>query len=286
MFSSRRCQRGWLLADEVNLFFLFLFFPRLGRNACCTCRTVELAEEDEDRWVALLLQTARVAPASNPASGAVIAYLTDAVDLPERATLEKLAQELTALLTAASSAPAIVCNSLVVLGTLADKLAGRSSEQLLTPALQIVLLEALSQHASPAVTLHAILALEKFAQTGTIKSRLLDAGLADQLSRLEETYCYSVRKVTTSRLSHSMLNRELRRAEVGFAATWALDNVFPCEGRVYTHERTDLSQVNVMLDARDATAHLKLAADGLEIRNDALTWVLQVWFTTVGPVPV
>ena len=59
--------------------------------------------------------------------------------------------------------------------------------------------------------------------------------------------------------------------QIGFMAAWALDNVFPCPGRAYTHERTDLSQVNVMLDVRDATPHLKLAPDGLEIRNDAIT---------------
>jgi hypothetical protein len=33
-------------------------------------------------------------------------------------------------------------------------------------------------------------------------------------------------------------------------------------------ERVDVTGVNVMLDIRDATKHLKLAADGLEARND------------------
>ena len=37
----------------------------------------------------------------------------------------------------------------------------------------------------------------------------------------------------------------------------------------YSHERTDLSKVNVMLDKADATDHLKLAPNGLEARNDA-----------------
>jgi hypothetical protein len=74
------------------------------------------------------------------------------------------------------------------------------------------------------------------------------------------------------------------RVEIGFHATWALDNVFPCDERLYGHERTDLTevlcafgwplllfallnqmQVNVMVDTADATEFLKLGPDGLEV---------------------
>jgi len=50
-----------------------------------------------------------------------------------------------------------------------------------------------------------------------------------------------------------VLSMELYKVEVGFCAMWALDNMFPCEGRAFAIERTDVSDVNVMLDPRDAT---------------------------------
>ena len=53
-----------------------------------------------------------------------------------------------------------------------------------------------------------------------------------------------------------------------------LDNVLPCDGRQYAIDRIDLAAagVNVMLDIQDATRDLKLAPDGLEARNDAMSF--------------
>jgi hypothetical protein len=78
--------------------------------------------------------------------------------------------------------------------------------------------------------------------------------------------------------------------QIGFCAMWALDNVFPCEGRTYAVLRTDVTDVNIMLDAKDATRvrasgscfaamrspddaqGLKLAPTGLEARNDSFSF--------------
>ena len=59
---------------------------------------------------------------------------------------------------------------------------------------------------------------------------------------------------------------------VGFNVMWVLDNSLPCDKRKYTIERVNLEGVNVMLDVEDATRGLKLAPDGLEARNDALSF--------------
>jgi hypothetical protein len=56
--------------------------------------------------------------------------------------------------------------------------------------------------------------------------------------------------------------------QIGFNAMWLLDNVLLHQGRAFTAERLDTSAVNVMLDVKDATPRLKLAPDGLEMRND------------------
>jgi hypothetical protein len=73
---------------------------------------------------------------------------------------------------------------------------------------------------------------------------------------------------------HPGITREdvFRQEEIGFCSMWALDNVFPCSGRVYAHQRADVSSVNVMLDVKDATRFLKLGPTGLEARNDACTF--------------
>jgi hypothetical protein len=47
-------------------------------------------------------------------------------------------------------------------------------------------------HRNQATTLCALIALEKFALTGTNKERLVDAGAADLLVTLEDKYCNCV----------------------------------------------------------------------------------------------
>lgn len=68
------------------------------------------------------------------------------------------------------------------------------------------------------------------------------------------------------------LYAELINAQVGFCSMWLLDNVLPQAGRVYTFDRTDTALIKVMLDVKDATAELKLAPDGLEARNDSVSF--------------
>lgn len=77
--------------------------------------------------------------------------------------------------------------------------------------------------------------------------------------------CLGVRK-------RGHIDEERIIAQLGFCVMWTLDNVFPYDGRQFTIDRTDLTGVNVMVDSKDATKHLKLAPHGLEIRNDALSF--------------
>lgn len=41
------------------------------------------------------------------------------------------------------------------------------------------------------------------------------------------------------------------------------------DGRKYSYEMVDVSNVNVMLNTRDVSEYLKISPEGLEIRNDA-----------------
>lgn len=125
--------------------------------------------------------------------------------------------------------------------------------------------------------------MEKFAQTGANKKRLVAMGAPTVIYALEKRYCSRGRSgrssealATTPRAGGSVnralarqsaLSRGLCKVEVGFCAMWALDNMFPCEGRAFAMERTDVSTVNVMLDPRDATSVSVESSCPLTARN-------------------
>ncbi|VDM58585.1 unnamed protein product, partial [Angiostrongylus costaricensis] len=58
------------------------------------------------------------------------------------------------------------------------------------------------------------------------------------------------------------------KRQVGFCATWALDNIFVTPNRTYAYETTDVSHINVMLNHEDVSEYLKIGPDGLEARCD------------------
>lgn len=120
---------------------------------------------------------------------------------------------------------------------------------------------------SEILVLHALLALERFAQTRKCKDLILSQDIQPILQDLEKNYyCFASGSSTTRETRTSAMVK----AEIGFVASWSLDNVFGrATGDSYAHEKADLSHVNVMLDVKDATKNLKLSADGLEARNDS-----------------
>eukprot|EP00041_Stephanoeca_diplocostata_P021659 m.507657 g.507657 ORF g.507657 m.507657 type:complete len:651 (+) comp21881_c0_seq11:231-2183(+) len=234
------------------------------------------AEQSEERFLQILLDIVKTIPMGNPLSGALVATIVESFPNQHLGVLPKIGALLTAtgrkVITLAAAR-----NVLVILSVLADKHAGPGSEAILRTEGLLPLLLAMLEHTtenSPVVQLHALLAIEMFAQTGANKEKLLERGIAEKLSRIEEAFC-SLKGASAWKASdgyRKSLGKELLRAQVGFCAMWALDNVFPCEGRKYAVERTDLTDVNAMLDVKDATDHLKLAPHGLEARNDALTF--------------
>lgn len=125
--------------------------------------------------------------------------------------------------------------------------------------------------------LFSIIALEKFAQKSENKAtikRKLAMFAENPLLRLER---------------HANSNDYILR-QVGYCARWCLDNycmyfkfsqqimriliqtIFISviiEGRKYSYEIVDVSNVNVMLNTRDVSEYLKISPDGLEARCDA-----------------
>jgi hypothetical protein len=93
------------------------------------------------------------------------------------------------------------------------------------------------------ICLNAVLALEKLAATRANKERILKAGVAEILVRIEDRLCTAEgaaaaapRPPEGEALTEMGVADELLRAQVGFCAMWALDNVLPAPGRQFTVE--------------------------------------------------
>eukprot|EP00911_Craspedida_sp_UC1_P002793 UC1_evm1s2044 len=295
---------------------------------------------DDGVWTTIVVELVPTLPMGNPLASVLIPMILDMFPRPTRRAGRDTALRLIRILKYTHS-PAEARNSCIVLGVMADVLAGHTAEYIMLPELARTLLDILRRDVHIVVTLHALFAVEKFAVTRTNKQVLIRMGAPQIIRDLERKYhsfltmseggpgretrapASSSYDVPTSdqptspaavcaatqnnggdgegedksgstpaarrskqqhkqhlgardrkrdRSARAALERTLMAAQVGFFTTWSLDNVFPCPNRQYAVEHTDLSAVNVMLDPRDATPHLKLSPDGLEIRNDALSF--------------
>ncbi|KAJ1355763.1 hypothetical protein KIN20_013299 [Parelaphostrongylus tenuis] len=148
-------------------------------------------------------------------------------------------------------------NTCIVLGSLAEKLAGSSSVAMCNSTTLSYLISLISPPFNNArVVLFALLALEKFAQTSEnqfLISRTLEKLPTHPLKQLEQWRLYTSNAI---------------KRQVGFCATWALDNIFITPNRTYSYETTDVSHINVMLNHEDVSEYLKIGPDGLEARCD------------------
>ncbi|XP_044289975.1 RING finger and SPRY domain-containing protein 1 isoform X2 [Varanus komodoensis] len=215
----------------------------------------EMAETDEG-WLEVVQSLIRVIPLEDPLGPAVITLLLDECPLPTKDALQKLTEILSlngAVARQDACHPAKHRNTTAVLGCLAEKLAGPASVGLLSQGILEYLLQSLEFQSHPTVMLFALIALEKFAQTSENKMTVSDTCISDQLVLLE--------KWTD--------NPDYLKRQVGFCAQWSLDNLFLKEGRQFTYEKVDLTNIKAMLNSNDVSEYLKISPHGLEARCDA-----------------
>lgn len=213
----------------------------------------EMAETDEG-WLEVVQSLIRVIPLEDPLGPAVITLLLDECPLPTKDALQKLTEILNLSGAAAcqdACHPAKHRNTTAVLGCLAEKLAGPASIGLLSPGILEYLLHSLNFQSHPTVMLFALIALEKFAQTSENKMTVSESCISDQLILLE--------KWTD--------NPDYLKRQVGFCAQWSLDNLFLKEGRQFTYEKVDLTNIRAMLNSNDVSEYLKISPHGLEVGN-------------------
>ncbi|OAD52697.1 RING finger and SPRY domain-containing protein 1 [Eufriesea mexicana] len=216
--------------------------------------------DKEDGWLQVVSSMVNVIPMHNPLGPSVITLLLDDCPLPSKELVLRLShmfqlfQKLGNVQTSATQQR----NICVVLGCIADKLAGPSSIAILSDETLDYLISNLVD-IDPYVVLYSLIALEKFAQTSenkiTIKKRLM-AGRPNPLLELEKwaTETHYVRR------------------QVGFCARWCLDNLLIMEGRKYSHDAVDMTGINVMLNTKDVSEYLKISPNGLEARCDAYSF--------------
>ncbi|XP_050072267.1 RING finger and SPRY domain-containing protein 1-like [Anopheles maculipalpis] len=207
-------------------------------------------------WIQLVKSLIRVIPLDNPMGPSVITLLLDDSPLPSKESVLEVADMITRSIRRTPKRERNMC---IILGFLAERLAGPCSISALSEVTLGYLLGNLDEGIHPDVMLFSLIALEKFAQTsenkGTIRRKL--ALYPDNpLLRLE-------RHITSN---------DYTLRQVGFCAQWCLDNYFLIEGRQYSYEVADVSNVNVMLNTRDVSEYLKISADGLTARCDAYSF--------------
>ena len=146
-----------------------------------------------------------------------------------------------------------------MLGCFAAKLPGQISASILSDSVLDYLICNLDfEETHPQVTLFALIALEKLAQTGENK-RLI-------ISRFKE---YDNNTHPLLRLERLSFKDNSNKCQIQFCAEWSLDNVFVRNERPFTYEKVDMSDVNAMLSQTDISEYLKLSPDGTTARNDS-----------------
>uniref|UniRef100_A0A8B9ZPF7 Ring finger and SPRY domain containing 1 n=1 Tax=Anas zonorhyncha TaxID=75864 RepID=A0A8B9ZPF7_9AVES len=193
----------------------------------------EMAETDEG-WLEVVQSLIRVIPLEDPLGPAVITLLLDECPLPTKDALQKLTEILNLSGAAAcqdACHPAKHRNTTAVLGCLAEKLAGPASIGLLSPGILEYLLHSLNFQSHPTVMLFALIALEKFAQTSKYWP---DTALNALFINTPDYICNLLK-----------------------------------EGRQFTYEKVDLTNIRAMLNSNDVSEYLKISPHGLEARCDA-----------------
>lgn len=245
----------------------------------------------------------RVVPLEHAMGPSVITLLLDDSPLPTKDSVLEVADMISYSMRRTPRRERNLC---VILGCLAEKLAGPSSIAVLSEStlsylignlvsfqnvcnlfqdkfliFSFVLCRQQDEGIYPEVMLFSIIALEKFAQKSENK-----ATIKRKLAMFPEN--------PLIRLERHANSEDYTLRQVGYCARWCLDNYCKSlmvrtnakkqmnkinwktflftviiEGRKYSYEVVDVSNVNVMLNTRDVSEYLKISPDGLEARCDA-----------------
>lgn len=247
--------------------------------------------ETESGWLDVVVGLIVHIPMDEPLGPAVIDLLLDECPLPTKEGIMKLYSRLKHDSGGSSflryNSECQQRNTCIVLGCLAAKLAGPTSVAIMTNEVLNYLISRLALSFHPVINLHALIALEKFAQTSENK-------------RTIETIIKGLPRNPFEVLELDSKPANYHKLEVRFCASWCLDNLFIPEGRTFTYKKVNLKNINAMLNVNDASEYLKISADGLKARSDASSfesvrctfqvdsgvWYYEVYIATAGVMQI
>ncbi|XP_048005113.1 RING finger and SPRY domain-containing protein 1 [Leguminivora glycinivorella] len=252
------------LVDQLVLEMLGLIASIVDNDEESPVSLVKLhmIADKEEGWIQVVKSMVRVIPLEDPFGPSVIIILLDDCPLPSKDSVIKVTQMLGLSSQRAALGDMNVRverNICVVLGCLAEKLAGPNSVAVFTQNTLDYLIAFLVKRREACVVLFALLALEKFAHTTENKLTINKC-----LERERENPLLELEKLAGS--------KDPVWRQVGFCAQWALDNLFLIEGRKLSYEVVDMSSINVILNSQDVSEYLKISCDGLEARCDSYSF--------------
>lgn len=228
--------------------------------------------DQEDGWLQVVQSMVDVIPMEDPLGPANITLLLDDCPLPTKETVVKLTDIFRlseSLSVKGRQLPNKHRNIAIVLGCIAEKLAGPRSIALFTSGTLDYLVANLAEDVHPAVILFSIIALEKFAQTSenkvTIQKRFkrcnaMVNGSQDAAANKHHPLI---------KLEQWTSHKDYMKRQVGFCAQWCLDNLFVVHERPFSYTKVNMENINVILNSNDVSEYLKIAPIGLEARCDA-----------------
>ncbi|CAI4222439.1 unnamed protein product [Auanema sp. JU1783] len=219
---------------------------------------LNLLADKENGWIIVVKALIDTVPDEDSLGPAVITLFLDECPLPSRDTVHRLLYSLN-LPERINDDPGWNKNACIVLGSLAEKLAGSSSVGMCTQKTLGYLINNLAPHNPKQVILFSLLALEKFAQTSENQNMIVRNFESREEHPLE---------VLEKWLHEPSLRNDWLAHQVAFCSQWSLDNIFVHSNRVYAYETTDVSKINAMLNHEDVSEYLKIGPNGLEARCD------------------
>lgn len=217
---------------------------------------------DQERgWLLVIQSMINVVPMQDPLGPAAIIMLLDDIPLPTKDSILEMTQMLnlkSSSFKRSRHAPKHR-NVCIILGCLADKLAGPNSIFLMTNEILDYLLANITNAYDASVVLFSLIALEKFAQTSENKITIMK-----RFKSMDEH--------PLVKLESWIDSKDFIYKQVGFCATWSLDNLFVKEDRAMTYTQLDRSNLNALLNSNDVSEYLKISSDGLIARCDAFSF--------------
>lgn len=219
---------------------------------------LNLIADKESGWLMVVMCLVDVVPADDPLGPAVMTLFLDESPLPTKETVLKLITRHMRLDEKRPRTCSWHRNVCIVLGCLAEKLAGSSSVQICTDITLTYLIDNLKSTSDPQVIMHSMIALEKFAQTSENR-----ATICRRLNQCPEHPLMLLEAWSDTNSNDYM------KQQVTFCAQWSLDNIFVVESRELSYLHSDVDNINAMLNHEDVSEYLKIGSNGLEARCDA-----------------